>query len=182
VLEELDQKLDGGEDHRVGVEIVGVGSAIDHGIRAPLVEEQFLERDRGRTMYWASASRVSGEPAGMRIDAFTEKPLWVHSTMFLANRWFSSFRSRKNAMTLWRKQPLIFARSTIGTWTNLPSRRGKAREGAAKQLWMMESIFRTAKSILETRLIYHKDDYTIRGVCRTVLQAAGVTVPQTVRE
>jgi len=47
VLEDLDQKLDGGEDLRVGVEIVGVGSAIDYGIRAPLVDEQFLQRDRG---------------------------------------------------------------------------------------------------------------------------------------
>jgi hypothetical protein len=46
VLEDLDQKLDGGEDLHVGVEIVAVGSAIDHGVRAPLVDEQFLERDR----------------------------------------------------------------------------------------------------------------------------------------
>ncbi len=29
-----------------GVEIVAVGSAIDHGVRAHLVDEQFLERDR----------------------------------------------------------------------------------------------------------------------------------------
>jgi transposase len=33
-----------------------------------------------------------------------------------------------------------------------------------KQLWMVESIFRSAKSLLETRPIYHKvDDDTIRG-------------------
>ena len=109
-----------------------------------------------------------------------------------------------------------------------------------KQLWMVESIFRSAKSLLETRPIYHKVDDTIRGhvfcsflalvlrkeletrlekhgskpewadinrdlralqevevemhgkklylrtdlrgVCHTVLQAAGVAVPQTVRE
>jgi hypothetical protein len=108
-----------------------------------------------------------------------------------------------------------------------------------KQLWMVESIFRSAKSLLETRPIYHKVDDTIRGhvfcsflalvlrkeletrlekngaklewaditrdlralqevevemqektyylrtdlrgVCHTVLQAAGVAVPQTVR-
>jgi hypothetical protein len=37
VLEELDEKLYRGEELRVGVEIVRVGSAIDHGIRAPLV-------------------------------------------------------------------------------------------------------------------------------------------------
>jgi hypothetical protein len=54
VLEELDEKLYRGEELRVGVEIVGVGSAIDHGIRAPLVEEQMLEGDRR-----ANASRRS---------------------------------------------------------------------------------------------------------------------------
>jgi hypothetical protein len=32
-----------------------------------------------------------------------------------------------------------------------------------KDLWMVESIFRTAKTILETRPIYHKCDETIRG-------------------
>jgi len=32
-----------------------------------------------------------------------------------------------------------------------------------KQLWMVEQIFRTTKSILETRPIYHKYDSTIRG-------------------
>jgi len=32
-----------------------------------------------------------------------------------------------------------------------------------KQLWMVEEMFRTAKSLLETRPIYHKCDETIRG-------------------
>jgi len=32
-----------------------------------------------------------------------------------------------------------------------------------KQLWMVEHIFRSVKSILETRPIYHKCDETIRG-------------------
>lgn len=32
-----------------------------------------------------------------------------------------------------------------------------------KQLWMVEQIFRTTKSMLETRPIYHKCDETIRG-------------------
>ena len=32
-----------------------------------------------------------------------------------------------------------------------------------KQLWMVENLFRTTKSILETRPIYHKCDETIRG-------------------
>ena len=32
-----------------------------------------------------------------------------------------------------------------------------------KQLWMVEDLFRTAKTLLETRPIYHKCDETIRG-------------------
>jgi len=32
-----------------------------------------------------------------------------------------------------------------------------------KQLWMVEDMFRTAKSLLETRPVYHKCDETIRG-------------------
>jgi transposase len=32
-----------------------------------------------------------------------------------------------------------------------------------KQLWMVEDIFRSAKSLLETRPIFHKKDETIRG-------------------
>jgi len=34
---------------------------------------------------------------------------------------------------------------------------------AYKSLWMVEDLFRTTKSILETRPIYHKCDETIRG-------------------
>src|SRR5208283_2882382 len=34
---------------------------------------------------------------------------------------------------------------------------------AYKELWMVEDMFRTMKSVLETRPIYHKRDETIRG-------------------
>ena len=34
---------------------------------------------------------------------------------------------------------------------------------AYKELWMVEDMFRTMKTILETRPIYHKRDETIRG-------------------
>ena len=32
-----------------------------------------------------------------------------------------------------------------------------------KQLWMVEQVFRTAKSVLDTRPIFHKTNATIRG-------------------
>ena len=47
MLEELDEKLHRGEGLRVGTEIVGVGCATDHGVRASLVQEQILQRQRG---------------------------------------------------------------------------------------------------------------------------------------
>ena len=40
-----------------------------------------------------------------------------------------------------------------------------ARDGALayKQLWMVEAIFRSMKSVLDTRPVYHQRDDTIRG-------------------
>jgi hypothetical protein len=53
-----------------------------------------------------------------------------------------------------------------GKWvlsTNLDSLDAAEVALKYKQLWMVEDIFRTAKSILDTRPIYHKCDETIRG-------------------
>ena len=43
-----------------------------------------------------------------------------------------------------------------------------------KALWIVEDIFRTAKSILETRPIYHKCDETIRGPFEGMCSAASL--------
>jgi len=52
-----------------------------------------------------------------------------------------------------------------GKWVLTTSMALSAREVALqyKQLWMVEQIFRTMKTILSTRPIYHKCDETIRG-------------------
>jgi transposase len=52
-----------------------------------------------------------------------------------------------------------------GRWVLLTDRDFSAADTALKykQLWMVEDIFRTMKSVLETRPIYHKCDDTIRG-------------------
>ncbi len=52
-----------------------------------------------------------------------------------------------------------------GKWVLTTSTALSAREVALqyKQLWMVEQIFRTMKTILNTRPIYHKCDETIRG-------------------
>ena len=52
-----------------------------------------------------------------------------------------------------------------GTWVLRTNTKLCAEEVALKykQLWMVEQIFRTTKTVLETRPIYHKYDSTIRG-------------------
>ena len=52
-----------------------------------------------------------------------------------------------------------------GKWVLQTSLADKPREIALayKELWMVEEMFRTMKSVLETRPIYHKRDETIRG-------------------
>ena len=52
-----------------------------------------------------------------------------------------------------------------GKWLLTTNTELAAREVALKykQLWMVEDIFRSMKSLLETRPIYHKRDETIRG-------------------
>jgi hypothetical protein len=52
-----------------------------------------------------------------------------------------------------------------GQWVLRTNRADPPEQIAAayKQLWMVEEMFRTMKSILETRPIYHKRDETIRG-------------------
>ena len=52
-----------------------------------------------------------------------------------------------------------------GKWVLTTNTELTAREVALKykQLWMVEDIFRSMKSLLETRPIYHKRDETIRG-------------------
>jgi hypothetical protein len=52
-----------------------------------------------------------------------------------------------------------------GKWVLRTNAALSAEETALKykQLWMVEQVFRTTKSVLETRPIYHKCDETIRG-------------------
>jgi len=52
-----------------------------------------------------------------------------------------------------------------GKWVLTTNTQLSARETALqyKQLWMVEQVFRTMKTILTTRPIYHKCDETIRG-------------------
>jgi len=63
------------------------------------------------------------------------------------------------------EEKLLEEQKFDGTWVLRTNTSYSAAEVALKykQLWMVESIFRTAKALLETRPIYHKCDDTIRG-------------------
>ena len=63
------------------------------------------------------------------------------------------------------EEKLIEEQKFDGTWVLRTNTSYSAVEVALKykQLWMVESIFRTAKALLETRPIYHHCDDTIRG-------------------
>jgi len=55
------------------------------------------------------------------------------------------------------------------------------------RLWMVEAMFRSMKSLLSTRPIWHQCDATIRGhvfctYLALVLQAVGVALPPTVTQ
>ena len=105
----------------------------------------------------------------MRIEASTEKPLCVKSSMFLARRWSRSLGSRKKAMTGWRKQLLIFSGSILGMWTNrdswvrdalridLPSTRssccGDASLALVDLLLALQPLIRDAYPLLEDYLV-----------------------------
>ncbi len=59
-----------------------------------------------------------------------------------------------------RREARYDGKWVLRTNTDLP-----AKEVALKykQLWMVEAMFRSMKSVLETRPIYHRRDETIRG-------------------
>jgi transposase len=63
------------------------------------------------------------------------------------------------------EEKLVEEEKFDGMWVLRTNTSYSAQEVALKykQLWMVESIFRSAKSLLETRPIYHKCDDTIRG-------------------
>ena len=94
----------------------------------------------------------------------------VNNSSGATNRWSateafastSSKPSRSSRLTKRRssRRPATTENGSLRTNTDL-----SAADVALKykQLWMVEHVFRSAKSLLETRPIWHKCDETIRG-------------------
>lgn len=98
------------------------------------------------------------------LDSLKEK-LKQGAKSFVGNRGYKRFLDGKS--TSFRIDPGAIAREKRydGKWvlrtnTNLSSEEVAMRY---KQLWTVEHLFRSTKSLLDTRPIYHKCDETIRG-------------------
>jgi len=99
------------------------------------------------------------------ILASLEDQLKKGATALVGNRGFRRYlKSEKGAFSIDQDKVRDDARFD-GKWVLTTNTRLPAHEVALKykELWQVEHLFRDAKSLLETRPIYHKRDETIRG-------------------
>ena len=99
------------------------------------------------------------------ILASLEEQLKKGATTLVGNRGFRRYlKSEKGAFSIDQEKVKQDARFD-GKWVLTTNTKFRTDEVALKykELWLVEQIFRDAKSLLETRPIYHKRDETIRG-------------------
>jgi transposase len=99
------------------------------------------------------------------ILASLQEQLKKGATSLVGNRGFRRYlKSEKGAFSIDQEKVKQDARFD-GKWVLTTNTRLKADEVALKykELWQVEHLFRDAKSLLETRPIFHKCDETIRG-------------------
>jgi transposase len=99
------------------------------------------------------------------ILASLEEQLKKGATTLVGNRSFRRYlKSEKGAFSIDREKVKQDARFD-GKWVLTTNTKLQAHEVALKykELWQVEHLFRDAKSLLETRPVFHKRDETIRG-------------------
>jgi transposase len=99
------------------------------------------------------------------ILASLEEQLKKGATSLVGNRGFRRYlKSEKGAFSIDQEKVKQDARFD-GKWVLTTNTKLRADEVALKykELWQVEHLFRDAKSLLETRPIFHKCDETIRG-------------------
>jgi len=99
------------------------------------------------------------------IVAALEKALAQGDKSLIGNKGFRRFLKTTGTRFAIDEAKITADARYDGKWV-LRTNTGLAMDVAAlayKQLWMVEAIFRSMKSILETRPIYHRRDETIRG-------------------
>ena len=84
---------------------------------------------------------------------------------FVANKGYRKYLKAQGARFAIDEAKVKAEARLDGKWVLRTNTTLSAKDTALKykQLWMVEALFRTTKSILETRPIYHKCDETIRG-------------------
>ncbi|MFZ2447721.1 MAG: IS1634 family transposase [Syntrophobacteraceae bacterium] len=100
------------------------------------------------------------------IVASLEDQLKKGDKSLVGNRGFRRYiKSEKDAFSIDREKIEEEARFD-GKWVLTTNTKLRADEVALKykELWMVEQAFRDAKSLLETRPVFHKRDETIRGL------------------
>ena len=117
---------------------------------------------------------VCRNPAEARRDAAIREAIVAHlpgelrkqgGKSLLANRKYRRFiKTRKGAYELDQKE-IDEAPKYDGIWVLRTNTQLDAKDVALryKQLWMVERTFRTAKSVLDTRPVFHQTDAAIRG-------------------
>jgi transposase len=99
------------------------------------------------------------------IVASLDEQLKKGAKTLVGNRGFRRYlKTEKGAFTIDREKVEQDARFD-GKWVLTTNTKLRAREVALKykELWQVEQVFRDAKSILDTRPIFHQRDDTIRG-------------------
>jgi len=129
------------------------------------VREQLVEGKRFIVCYNEEQARKDAADRAAIVESLKEK-LKNGDKSLVGNKGYRRYlKSAGSQHFTLDEEKLIEEQKFDGTWVLRTNTSYSAEEVALKykQLWMVESIFRTAKALLETRPIYHKCDDTIRG-------------------
>ena len=129
------------------------------------VREQWIENHRYIVCYNEDQAKKDAADRTAIIESLRDKLHDGDKSLVGNNGYRKYLKSGGSAHFTVDEEKIDEEKRFDGTWvlrtnTNLP-----AAEVALKykQLWMVEDIFRSVKSLLETRPIYHHHDETIRG-------------------
>ena len=132
---------------------------------APLRVKQVWRDDRRYIVCLNADEATKDRHAREAIVAALEKALGQGDKSLVGNKGFRRFLKTQGTRFAIDEAKITEDARYDGKWV-LRTNTGLAMDVAAlayKHLWMVEAIFRSMKSLLETRPIYHQKDATIRG-------------------
>jgi transposase len=132
---------------------------------APLRVKQLWREDRRYIVCCNPDEAEQDRHARAAIVTALEKALAQGDKSLVGNKGFRRFLKTQGTRFAIDEAKIAADAQYDGKWV-LRTNTGLAMDVAAlayKQLWMVEAIFRSMKSLLETRPIYHQKDETIRG-------------------